>query len=339
MKRYSLPAITFCLIFFLTACSKKSGFELKGELNSLSSDMILAIYDDPKSKTDTIYPKDGKFTYSVPADTLSIFRLVNDSGKSIPIFANKGWQVTLKGNFDTFTIEGEGPNKELQEFRAQITNRTSQTEIQQAAEAFVKSHPQSLVSAYLINQYFVQIPHPDEAKIKSLTEPLSGNVKDCRILSVALKSLTDNSKQRNRNKEYVNYFSAKARSGKYISWNSSKDQYILINFWASWDKKSKAASDSLYATAKEFKNKELKVLNISLDYDKDQWEKSCKEDTEQWTEICDRRGWGNQIIEQMNIQEIPANILVNSSRKVLATDLYGDDLRNKIKELTKDKKK
>ena len=83
----------------------------------------------------------------------------------------------------------------------------------------------------------------------------------------------------------------------------------------------------------------MKVLNISLDYDKDQWEKSCKEDTEQWIEICDRRGWGNQIIEQMNIQEIPANILVNSSRKVLATDLYGDDLRNKIKELTKDKKK
>lgn len=328
-----------CLVFCLCSCHKRTGFELKAELTGFSPDMLLVVYDDPESKTDTIYPKEGKFTYNIQADTLSTFRLVNDSGQYIPFFAYNGWRAVLKGSFKDYTIEGNGANEEFQNFRNQISGTEDFTRIQQAAESFIRSHPQSFVSAYLINEYFVQTKNPDEAKIESLIQPLDGDIKDSRILSVVLKSIPDNKGKKNTNVEYVNYYSAKTRAGKYVSWNSNKGQLTLINFWATWNTESVERCDSLYKLTKEFGKKELRVLNISLDYNKQLWEKSCKEDTEQWIEICDTKGWDNQIVKQMNLLDIPANILVNGSRKIQGRNLYGDALRKRVEELAEEKKK
>lgn len=328
------------LLLCLNSCRKESGFVLEGELGGLPSDMLLVVYDDPKSKTDTIFLQNGKFVYKTNPDTLNIFRIVNDSGEAIPVFANQEWRVSLKGDFRSYTIKGDGPNKELQEFRNQIAETNSMEEERKAAEAFIKSHPQSFVSAYLINQYFIQAEKPDEKKIRSLIQPLSGTVKDSRILNVALKAIPEeDEKKRSNNDEYVNYFSAKARNGKYISWNSSKKQYTLINFWATWDSESTARHDSLYNLVKKLKKDGLRVLNLSLDYDKKAWEKACKKDSEQWIEICDTKAWDNQTIKQMNFQKLPANVLVNANRKIQGVNLYGDSLLEKLEDLSNEKRK
>ena len=67
------------------------------------------------------------------------------------------------------------------------TKKTSAAITQKKAEEFIVQHPHSFVSAYLINDYFVQVPQPDIEKDQSLIEPLGGNIKDSRILSMALK--------------------------------------------------------------------------------------------------------------------------------------------------------
>lgn len=339
MKRL-YPLLTLVYLFFcLDSCQKEEGFVLEGEMKELASDMLLAIYDDPESKTDTIYLQNGKFIYKVNPDTFSIFRLVNDSGETIPIFANKRWHVTLKGDFHSYTIEGEGPNKEFQEFLSQTAGATDKRQKAQMAEEFVKSHPKSFVSAYLINRYFVQVENPDEDKIKSLIQPLDGNIKDCRVLSTVLRSLKEENDKKRNNTEYLNYFSAKARDGKYVSWNNAKHKYTLVNFWATWNSESVEQRDSLFELVKEFKGKGVRVLNFSLDYDKKAWERFCKKDSEQWIEICDTKAWDNQIIKQMNFLQIPSNVLINGSRRIEGTNLYGDNLRRKLKELTDKEKK
>lgn len=42
------------------------------------------------------------------------------------------------------------------------------------------------------------------------------------------------------------------RSGKYVTWSSSENNYTLLNFWASWDKASVSVRDSLAKMVKEF---------------------------------------------------------------------------------------
>lgn len=272
MKKLYLLLLSVYLLFCLDSCRQSDEFELKGELEGITSDMILVVFDDPDSKLDTIYPRGGKFTYAFSPDTLNTFRLVNDSGEVFPIFADKGWKVSVKGSFAHPEIKGDGPNNEYQEFLQSIHALKDSAQICQQAENFIKSHPSSPASAYILYWYFSQSANPNLSLIARLTEPLTGKVKDCRVLNEVLQKLPEKEKSTST---YLNYLSVKKRNGEYLSWSSSgtQKQYSLINFWASWDKESIALKDSLYALCEKFPKNNFRVVNFSLDYNKEEWEK------------------------------------------------------------------
>lgn len=332
MKKLYLLLLSVYLLFCLDSCRQSDEFELKGELEGITSNMILVVFDDPDSKLDTIYPRGGKFTYAFSPDTLNTFRLVNDSGEVFPIFADKGWKVSVKGSFAHPEIKGDGPNNEYQEFLQSIHALKDSAQICQQAENFIKSHPSSPASAYILYWYFSQSANPNLSLIARLTEPLTGEVKDCRVLNEVLQKLPEKEKSTST---YLNYLSVKKRNGEYLSWSSSgtQKQYSLINFWASWDKESIAIKDSLYALCEKFSKNNFRVVNFSLDYNKEEWGKNTQKDTEQWIEVCDYKGWNNQILKQQNIQRLPYNILIDRNRKILGSNLYGNALQTKMEAL------
>lgn len=332
MKKLYLLLLSVYLLFCLDSCRQSDEFELKGELEGITSNMILVVFDDPDSKLDTIYPRGGKFTYAFSPDTLNTFRLVNDSGEVFPIFADKGWKVSVKGSFAHPEIKGDGPNNEYQEFLQSIHALKDSAQICQQAENFIKSHPSSPASAYILYWYFSQSANPNLSLIARLTEPLTGKVKDCRVLNEVLQKLPEKEKSTST---YLNYLSVKKRNGEYLSWSSSgtQKQYSLINFWASWDKESIAIKDSLYALCEKFSKNNFRVVNFSLDYNKEEWGKNMQKDTEQWIEVCDYKGWNNQILKQQNIQRLPYNILIDRNRKILGSNLYGNALQTKMEAL------
>lgn len=332
MKKLYLLLLSVYLLFCLDSCRQSDEFELKGELEGITSDMILVVFDDPDSKLDTIYPRGGKFTYAFSPDTLNTFRLVNDSGEVFPIFADKGWKVSVKGSFAHPEIKGDGPNNEYQEFLQSIHALKDSAQICQQAENFIKSHPSSPASAYILYWYFSQSANPNLSLIARLAEPLTGKVKDCRVLNEVLQKLSEKEKSTST---YLNYLSVKKRNGENLSWSSSgtQKQYSLINFWASWDKESIAIKDSLYALCEKFSKNNFRVVNFSLDYNKEEWEKNTQKDTEQWIEVCDYKGWNNQILKQQNIQRLPYNILIDRNRKILGSNLYGNALQTKMEAL------
>ena len=332
MKKLYLLLLSVYLLFCLDSCRQSDEFELKGELEGITSDMILVVFDDPEPKLDTIYPREGKFTYTFSPDTLNTFRLVNDSGETFPIFAEKGWKVSIKGSLVHPVIKGEGPNNEYQEFLQSIATMKDSAQICRQAENFIKSHPASPASAYILHRYFSQSANPNLELIARLAEPLTGKVKDCRVLNEVLQKLPEKGKNTSA---YLNYMSIKKRNGEYLTWssNGTQKQYSLINFWASWDKESVEIKDSLYTLCEKFSKNNLRIVNFSLDYNKEEWQKNTQKDTEQWIEVCDYKGWNNQILKQQNVQRLPFNILIDRNRKILGTNLYGKVLQTKIEAL------
>lgn len=335
-KLYPLLMLAY-LLLCLGSCEKNTEFELRGELADLSSDTIWVVFDDPETKLDTIFPTKGVFVYSFTPDTLQMFRLVDKQGNSLPVFADKGWQVTLKGSLVRPQVKGEGANGEYQDFRNRIASlQGDSTEISRQAEEFIRQHPESFASAYLIDRYFVQVPNPDWDKVRELIGPLRGDVKDCRVLSAVLQAISQ--RKSDNNSEFIGYFSCKDRAGKYVSWSSGKDMYTLVNFWASWNGESIVLRDSLVALHDRLPKGKFRVINLSLDYEKKAWMEVCKKDTEAWIEVCDCMGWENSLVKQQRIARIPANILIDRSRKILGTNLYGEELCNKILQLVAEEK-
>lgn len=320
------------LAIFLSCCSNKT-FELEANITDLQNDTIYIIHDDPTSKVDTIYVKNSQFNYQTRIDTTTLMRLyTEESNRYIPLIVTQPGKIKLSGTLQSIKLEGKGSCMEFQHYKDSIANNYKEKDLLDKTEEYIRKHPQSYLSAYLIDSYFIQVKEPDYERIDAIINSLSGTIHDCRILTVAQEEIKRNQKNTN----YVSYFTCKDRKGKFVGITENKN-FTLLNFWASWDKESCILKDSLYAKIPKIKKGTLTVINLSLDNDSKAWESHCKTDTTAWKECCDFKGWTSNAIQQNKITSIPQNILIDNSRKIIQRNVIPQELPGIIDKLIKEK--
>ena len=147
-KTIYLLLTTFLLT---TGCSEKTNFTLKGEIGGLTSDTLLAYYLAPEYKIDTIICQKGKFEYTFTPDTLNVFNLLFNTEESLPIFADKGQTVKIKGTTTDFEIEGEGENKLMNEIFSLLRN-TSEEKTMDIVDSLIQANKYSFTNLYLLDK-------------------------------------------------------------------------------------------------------------------------------------------------------------------------------------------
>jgi thiol-disulfide isomerase/thioredoxin len=124
-------------------------------------------------------------------------------------------------------------------------------------------------------------------------------------------------------------------AGKPVSVISYKGKWLLIDFWASWCGPCRAENPNLVATYKQFKNKNFNILGISLDDNKDAWIRAIKKDSLTWAQVSDLKQWEGEAVKRYEFNAIPFNILVDTAGTVIATNLHGAALVEKLKAILK----
>jgi len=89
----------------------------------------------------------------------------------------------------------------------------------------------------------------------------------------------------------------------------------------------------MVAIYKEFHSKGLNIVGVSLDNEAKAWKTAIVKDHLNWTQISHLKQWEEPIAKQYQVESIPATFILDASGKVIAKDLRGSDLRNKIAEL------
>ena len=75
------------------------------------------------------------------------------------------------------------------------------------------------------------------------------------------------------------------------------------------------------------------VVGVSFDSKADAWKKGIADLQLPWHNISDLKGWKCAAAEIYGVNSIPSNILVDPSGQIIAHDLRGTKLADKLKEI------
>jgi len=134
-------------------------------------------------------------------------------------------------------------------------------------------------------------------------------------------------------------FSLQDTANKTVSLSSFKGKYVLLDFWASWCKDCRIENKNLVKVYNKFKNDQLVVLSVSLDYDRENWIKTIETDKLAWpNHVSDLKKWQSPVAKLYDVRSIPQLFIIDKDGNIIAEGLTGQDLENKLGELFPDKK-
>jgi peroxiredoxin len=115
----------------------------------------------------------------------------------------------------------------------------------------------------------------------------------------------------------------------------SKNEYTLVDFWASWCGPCRRENPNVVAVFNSNKAKGFGVFGVSLDTDKEKWLKAIADDHLTWPHVSDLKGWKNEAAAVYAVSSIPANLLIDKAGKIIDRNLREEKLGKKIAELLK----
>lgn len=121
--------------------------------------------------------------------------------------------------------------------------------------------------------------------------------------------------------------------GTIVKLSDLRGKYVLIDFWAAWCKPCRQENPNVVRLYNQYKDKGFEVFGVSLDRTKEDWVKAIADDQLTWTQVSDLKYFNSAAAELYQIQAIPATYMIDPDGKIIAKDLRGPSLENKLAEL------
>jgi len=354
------------------SCEDKNSYTLKGNIKGLQNP-VLYIVSENSLQVDTIKAKSGKFTYRGVSQSVEPL-LINMEEKSVWITvwvqngekyylsgdANYPEMIMIKGGeINNFLTEFKNKNlsliKERCELRDKMISRAEHIEESSAyndsqlsfqtinvdqvlktrAKDFVEANHSSIAALIIIQDFILDIKNASE--IQPFLDLISEDVKENQIFD-KLQLLSSKDLQTKAGQPALN-FTVKDIHNDTISLDTFKDKYLILTFSTSQCEFCKPDYAKLLAIRNTFSEKDLAILTVSLDENKEDWKKIAEENEINWIQVIDSTGWASEMVSLYNVLSVPCNYLIDNNGIIIGSKLQIDNIQAILTEKLKLKTK
>ena len=135
-------------------------------------------------------------------------------------------------------------------------------------------------------------------------------------------------------------FKAKNPSDDFMSLSEVKGKYTLIDFWAAWCRPCRAENPNLLKAYNKYHSKGFEIISISLDgrrgktEGKKAWIEAIEKDRiGSWHHVSNLSYFNGPIAKNYGVSSIPSSFLIDENGKIIAKNLRGEALQNKLESL------
>lgn len=360
------------LLAVLSSCEEKTGYSISGKIDNVADGQKLYVSelnenDNQTTPIDTVEVVDGNFELELPEKgnpTISFLSIEGVRGNVLFIADNTPIEFEVyKDSLFASKVSGGEDNKVLYNYLEKIkkTNKKMselqgpmmaaysnqdtaglkklQNDQQEIAENdkqdkidLVEENPNSIVSVMVL-QDMSNSQMFSSTELKELFEGLSADIKNTHLGKTLNQSLSNLSMVDVGSK--APDFSAPTPEGKELALNDVLGKLTLVDFWASWCKPCRVENPNIVRVYEKYHEKGFNILGVSLDRpgQKEKWEAAIAEDKLTWDQVSNLKFWEDPIVQQYGIRAIPAAFLLDENGVIIAKDLRGKALENKVSEI------
>ncbi len=363
---------TFILsIVFLSSCIQKTDTEqirevqlrLKKDL-SKSIDIELYLFrqnylEQPKLIDSLNTNSNRSISLTVNPQDLFLLQAKNQQLQTL-LFLDAD-EVTVNVNENSLGIKGGEQNKYLSDylektkyFQSQLEEirldfeqnsnnenpqqimqiRQKYADIQKQNISYIREFASSKSESLLSVWFLFDLQQQRLISSEEFTDWLNAKSKNVKQSNIANKAFElSNKLRKSRIGSTIENFKGPQPDGSEIELYNHLGKITLIDFWAGWCKPCRLENPNIVSVYQDYRNKGFTVVGVSLDTSKSRWTKAIADDKLDWTQISHLQKFRGPIARSLNITAIPSSLLVDENGVIIAKDLRGYELRQKISEL------
>jgi len=205
--------------------------------------------------------------------------------------------------------------------------------------SLVALYQQIAPNVYVMNpskdmKYFIRVDsslsinHPDNSLVLSLHDQI-------KQMAASIESKTAETPEAGEG-TIAPDITLPSPEGDTIKLSSTRGSVVLLDFWASWCLPCRKENPNLVKAYNLYHKKGFQIYQVSLDKTREAWIKGIKDDQlDKWIHVSDIKYWNSAVVPLYKIESIPANYLLDKEGRIIASNLRGELLEQKLSEIFK----